>query len=870
VDEIPTPLADALEGRYRLERELGRGGMATVYLAEDLKHHRHVALKVLKPELAGILGPERFLREIEVAARLRHPHILPLYDSGEAGGFLYYVMPLVEGESLRDRLSREKQLPVDESLAITGQVADALAYAHRHGVIHRDVKPENILLESGHAVVADFGIALAVSAAGGDRLTETGLTLGTPLYMSPEQAAGSRELDGRSDLYSLGCVLYEMLAGEPPFTGPTVQSVVHQHVAVEPRIITQVRPAVSGEVATTLARALAKAPADRWRSAEEFRSRLARQDTPSAPLPAAVPRRGRRALVIAVAAIALLAVVAVMLRRSEHAITVGRLTQVTLESGLELDPALSPDGKLVAYSDPQGNLMVRQVEGGTPVPVLRGAEGRGRWPAWLPDGQRLAYLSPRGIELVAALGGQPRLVVALPGPGRGIAVSPDGAEVAFIAHDTLFAQRLEGGAPRVITSGYETHSPAWSPDGRWIAFVKGNPQFISSTDLGNVANSSIQVVRADGGPSLPVTGEQTLSVSPAWISGTALLFVSDRDGGRDIYRVDLRRSGRPAGAARRLTTGLSPLSIAVSADRTRLAYAAFTETSNAWYVPIPTGGAVSVATARQLTRGNQLIENIGVSPDGGWLGFSSVHGGVSQIYRLRLDAAGAEPQQVTNDTASSYWADFSPDGREISFHRLNGDRRQIFVAPAEGGVAVAVTDGTEDIRSPDWSPDGRHLLVLANWATHPQLRIATRDARGAWSLRPLPVVVGSDTLPGGLGEWSPNGRTVACACGEGGLLLVPVDGGPARRLAATFSTAGWAFPQWSADGRTVYSVTQEGSHVTAVIGTPADGGPARVVVRFDDPTRPWHRFGFRVRAGRIYFTLGDRQSDIWTAQILQP
>ncbi len=211
--------------------------MAVVYLAEDLKHRRQVALKILRPELAAALGPERFLREIEIAAGLHHPHILPLYDSGDADGTLYYVMPFVDGESLRARLEREKQLPIADALRVAREVADALSYAHSRGVVHRDIKPENILLQAGHAVVADFGIARAVSAAGEERLTGTGMSLGTPAYMSPEQAAGEREIDGRSDLYCLGCVLYEMLAGQPPFTGPTVESVIHQHLVVEPRSI---------------------------------------------------------------------------------------------------------------------------------------------------------------------------------------------------------------------------------------------------------------------------------------------------------------------------------------------------------------------------------------------------------------------------------------------------------------------------------------------------------------------------------------------------------------------------------------------------------------------------------------------------------
>jgi tetratricopeptide (TPR) repeat protein len=266
-------LTAALADRYTIARELGHGGMATVYLAEDLKHRRHVAIKVLRPELAGALGPDRFLREIEIAARLDHPHILPLYDSGEAHGFLYYVMPFVEGESLRDRLAREKQLPIDDAIQIAREVADALSYAHSRDVVHRDIKPENILLAGGHARVADFGIARAVSEAGGDRLTGTGLAIGTPTYMSPEQAAGSRELDGRSDLYSLGCVLYEMLAGHPPFTGP-IESMVHQHLTVEPAAVTTLRPAVPPAVAAALMRVLAKTPADRFSPAAQFADAL--------------------------------------------------------------------------------------------------------------------------------------------------------------------------------------------------------------------------------------------------------------------------------------------------------------------------------------------------------------------------------------------------------------------------------------------------------------------------------------------------------------------------------------------------------------------------------------------------------------------
>ena len=266
-------LTATLADRYVIKRELGAGGMATVYLAHDIKHDRDVAIKVLRPELAAVIGAERFLAEIKTTANLQHPHILPLFDSGEADGLLFYVMPFVEGISLRDRLTREKQLPVADAVRIATEVAAALDYAHRHGVIHRDIKPENILLHDGSALVADFGIALAASKAGA-RMTETGMSFGTPQYMSPEQAMGERELDARSDVYALGCVTYEMLIGEPPFTGPTAQAIIARLMTEEPRRLTLQRKTVPLEVEGAVLQAIDKLPADRFATAAQFSDAL--------------------------------------------------------------------------------------------------------------------------------------------------------------------------------------------------------------------------------------------------------------------------------------------------------------------------------------------------------------------------------------------------------------------------------------------------------------------------------------------------------------------------------------------------------------------------------------------------------------------
>src|SRR5580765_505105 len=289
--ELLGRLQSALADRYRLDREAGAGGMATVYLAEDVRHDRRVALKVLRPELSAVIGAERFLAEIKLTANLQHPHILPLFDSGEADGYLFYVMPFIEGETLRDRLNREKQLPVADAVRITTEVAAALDYAHRHGVVHRDIKPENILLHDGQALVADFGIALAASKASGSRMTDTGMSLGTPHYMSPEQAMGEREITARSDVYALGAVLYEMLTGDPPFTGSTAQAIVARVVTESPRSLTAQRHTIPRNIEAAVMTALEKLPADRFATAAEFAEALRDKSyTSTVSMEAATPR----------------------------------------------------------------------------------------------------------------------------------------------------------------------------------------------------------------------------------------------------------------------------------------------------------------------------------------------------------------------------------------------------------------------------------------------------------------------------------------------------------------------------------------------------------------------------------------------------
>ncbi len=417
----------ALSDRYVIERELGSGGMAVVYLARDRKLDREVALKVLRPELGAVLGSERFLAEIKIAAKLDHPHILTLIDSGEADGMLYYVLPYVRGESLRDKLNREHQLGLDEALTITKQVASALDYAHRQGLVHRDIKPENILIQEDEAMLADFGIALAVKEAGGNRLTQTGLSLGTPQYMSPEQATGDRGIDARSDVYSLAAVLYEMLAGEPPVTGANAQSMIAKLMTERPTHLRILRDTVPEEIDAAVAKALAKTPADRFTTAGDFARALFAKPAHEARSADVPPRPNRRPMIAGIAVLIVLAALGAFVMRGKSSAAqpsgvgavLGQKTQLTT-SGAVLIPAISPDGKQLAYATRHCNggactfsIVVQDVGGTTTRSILDGATAAYGL-EWSPDRRNLdfngTFGGQAGTFLLSALGGTPRFL----------------------------------------------------------------------------------------------------------------------------------------------------------------------------------------------------------------------------------------------------------------------------------------------------------------------------------------------------------------------------------------------------------------------------------------------------------------------------
>ncbi len=868
-DEQLERLQAALADRYAVQRELGSGGMATVYLAEDLKHKRKVAVKVLRPELAAALGHDRFLREITTTANLRHPHILPLYDSGEASGFLFYVMPYVEGESLRDRLDREKQLPLDEALQIAREVSDALSYAHSRGVMHRDIKPENILLESGHAVVADFGIARAVDAAGGDRLTETGMSIGTPAYMSPEQAAGGSDLDGRSDLYALACVLYEMLGGQAPFTGPTVESLVHQHLSVDAPPITNLRPAVPATVASALQRALAKTPADRFNPVAQFSEAIAQGPATAPAVPAGVAYSGLRVYG------SLGAVLLVLLlgwagwrafRPKPLSIESANIRQVTRETEPEIHVAISPDGREVAYaSGYPGNthIMVRDITRGRPLALTGDWQGGQAFPAWTPDGRSILFTNQRAMAdhdvgpwKVPRLGGQ------FARPDSVDLVAMDAGVTVVVRGDTAIALRADGSETLLRVGMTGVHSRTWRRDGSAVAYVVGNDQYLE--DWGNVAPSVIWVVPMGGTP-VRVTDRTSLNVSPAWLPDGSLLYVSNRDGARDIYAVRLDGSGVPRERPVRLTTGLGAYSVSVSGDGNTAAYERFVLRRNIHAIPIPRSGSVSLREARPLTSGNQTIENLDLSADGEWIVFDSNLEGNQDLFVMRV--TGGEPRRVTRDPGDDFSPDFSPDGSQIAFHTTRNGNREIYLINTDGSGERRLTVDEEQSYNPAFSPDGLRI-AYGNRKVPATIDMLRREARDAPWQAPERLPIEGVFAP----RWSPDGSRLVYVIrgGSDGIGIMPLDGTPRRVISAgTAGLRALQWPEWSADGQAIYFRAFDPDGIEGVYEVATNGGTPRLLVRFDDPAMSVFTGAVLAGNGMFYFAVGEIESDIYVMDLVR-
>jgi Tol biopolymer transport system component len=877
--KVNAGLMAALADRYRIERELGQGGMATVYLAQDMKHDRKVAVKVLRPELAAVIGADRFLAEIKTTANLQHPHILPLFDSGaagqgggEGGTFLFYVMPYVEGESLRDRLTREKQLPIVDAVRIASEIAGALDYAHRHGVIHRDIKPENIMLHDGSALVADFGIALAASRAGGTRITETGMSIGTPQYMSPEQAMGEREITARSDIYALGAVTYEMLIGEPPFSGPTAQAIVARVLTEEPRPLIPRRHSIPSEVEDAVLTALEKLPADRFGSAAEFANALAGKAASrqvgrtQRRAPAALPS-GRLAVILAVLGIALVAVGFLvgtgLAGRNVPLVEFGRSTKVTWDRGLEIEPALSPDGKYIAYA--AGNttrmrIFVRQVSGGRPIGLTDDSLDIQTNPLWSADGSRILFLSNGGVFSAPASGGaaRPEMRAVAARPIISAVWAPDGQRIAYAIADSIFIRGADGNV-RPLARIAEASLCQWSPRSDLIACASGNSYYSRiGSFFGNLSPSRMVLARVRDGATVTITDSTSINQSPAWSpDGKWLYYISSRLGPRDIFVTRISGDGHANGTPVRVTTGLGAQSIAISRDGRRFAYAAFTGTANIWSLPFPPNGATA-ASARPVTSGSQTIEGGWATRDGRWFFFPSDVSGNSEIYRMRLP--GGEPEQLTNDPSDDFSPKVSPDGREVAFHSWRSGSRDLYVMPLDGGPVQRVTSSPRQEAQPNWSSDGS-ALAFNMFGIPGGVWVVRRDANGVWGAPVQRSPFG--TWP----SWSFDHRWIAFSSTftGGSLMIVNPDSGTPR-VVLDSATSGGIYaevPIWSRDSRTLYFDSHDAKGNASYWSIPVTGGTPKLLTHFTDPTMPAYRPEWSVGGDRMYFPIQDQQSDIW-------
>ncbi len=800
-------LTSALAGRYAIERELGAGGMATVYLAQDMKHDRQVAVKVLKPELAAVIGGERFLKEIKVTANLQHPHILPLYDSGEADSFLFYVMPYIEGESLGAKLQREKQFAVDEAVKIATGVASALDYAHRQEVIHRDIKPENILMHDGQPLIVDFGIALAVSEAGGTRLTETGLSIGTPHYMSPEQAMGDRELDGRSDVYSLGAVLYEMLVGDPPHTGSTAQAIIAKIVTEAPSRLESARPSAPAHVATATHKALEKLPADRFRSAAEFADALERPGvvaTGPTPTPAAA-RVGRfRLRVAAVAAAVAILAAGLLLGRATmgSAPTDAHVVRFSIPIGPEEQLsgaptqtiALSRDGSRLAYVVAGGGrVYVRNMRSLEPI-LIAGVQGVDN-PFFSYDGEWLGFDKATGELGRVPVGGGAPLRVTLGSNNGGIAWTEDGSIIFKGVRRGLMSVPVSGGeaTPFIVPDTALGELDLWFPDvlpGGDAVLLTFNARGLATPRLGG---TGVAVV-------WPETGRRKVLISAgaggARYSATGHLVYALEDGTLQAVPFDIERmeiTGEPTTLAQNVHIAGSTPQFSISDDGT-LAYvpARITE-----LMLVDRDGRATPVT--DLTR---QFHSPRVSPGGGHVVVDISDQGSRDVWVLDLEQGTLSRVSFEGDANDPVWM---PSGRRVCYASGRSGTRGVYCRNIDGaGDADSIHVGDDEFTAGAWLPAADSLLLISQNVEN--LYDLWLHSPGGGALRPLLVSSFSEAFP----AVSPDGKWLAYVSDESGRVEVYLRSLSDEGGRVQISRDGGQEPAWSRDGRELFYVETGG------------------------------------------------------------
>jgi len=814
-------LTAALEGRYTIERELGAGGMATVYLAHDVRHDRKVALKVLRPELAAILGGERFLKEIRTTANLQHPHILSLFDSGEADGLVFYVMPYVEGESLRDRLMREKQLPVEDAVRITREVASALDYAHRHGVVHRDIKPENILLHEGQALVADFGIALAASRSeGGTRMTETGMSLGTPHYMSPEQAMGEREITPKADVYALGCVLYEMLTGEPPFTGPTAQAIVARVMTEEPRSLTLQRRTVPPNVEAAAMTALAKLPADRFGSAAQFAEALGNPSfTAAGPArmatgPSRTAARARPSPAQLAAAIGVLAVLAagaflagrrVSGDRSPLAMQIVPGPDHRLGAPYGSNIALSQDGRTLLYvaQGPSGRqLYVRPLGSFTSAPIA-GTQNVWSDPAFSPDGRSVVYSgADGGVYRVSVTGGQAMLVNA-----AGICCTLAWTE-SGVLFSTLQGIQLappSGGTPRALGRiGLPGPTAIALPGGKTLLYLtSGSTHHVEALDVASGRSTRIEGL-PDGVDDL------------AWTDGYLLFQVGTTLEAVSFDARGLRSHGEPVTLVAGVRLGAS--------GGVRESQSSVTGTDLAF---VPASGINRLALVDRDGRETVIADTSGsfhrprFSPDGRRISVDITREQGRDVWVYDLDQRTMSRITFQVNGHDAIWA----DGRTLIYAASASDSSLgMYSRHIDGSAEVDTILEAPLLDAPEaLTRDGQEVLAYSQTPT---------TAVDAWMVartgRAHRVLMGAPYSESHL-SLSRDGRWLAFQSDESGrpeVYVRALEGGPRLQV----STAGGHEPLWAPNGGELFYRTQSDKGAR-LISARVSFAPLRVMAR---------------------------------------
>jgi eukaryotic-like serine/threonine-protein kinase len=854
-------LAAALADRYRVERELGQGGMATVYLAEDLKHRRRVAVKVLKPELAAVLGADRFVQEITTTAALQHPHILPLFDSGEADGFLFYVMPFIDGETLRSRLDRETQLGVEESVRIACDVADALHYAHSCGVVHRDIKPENILLANGRPMVADFGIALAVSAAAGGRMTETGLSLGTPHYMSPEQATAEKEISARSDVYSLASVLYEMLTGEPPHMGKSAQQIIMKIIVEPAKPVTDLRKSVPEHVEAAVLQALEKLPADRFASAAAFAAALggeggtvtrrltSRRDAPG---PAIVRPSGPLAMLAAALLLMTGLAAGGWLRPSpEPTVIRQRVMLWSYHLPSPLDPgarlgasqvAIAPDGSSIVYADSSAGTLVlwrkaRDAASAVPMP---GTEG-GVSPFFSPDGRWVGFRTlDRKLRKIPVGGGGAVTLAENGGFNLKAAAWLDDHTIVYSAGISEVARvSADGGEPVMLSmpgagSGVNLLS---------IAALPGSRGFLTAHCDGNCAvGSAISVYEfASDSARLLVP-----NASGVWFAPTGHLLFTDRERGLFAAPFDLGRLELTGGAVS-VIEGVEPTRFALSTSGAAVYVVDRTADAPSDLVWVTRDGRVEPVDSTWRGR----FDYPAISPDGRSVAVS-VRGRTTDLWIQREDGTR---QKIIAEGEAAWRGSWTPDGESLAFVSVSKER-----GPGQARALLARADGvgtawqllTHDF--PVWEVElsrDRQWVVFRADEEGGANRLHARRLQGDTAVLPLPTGRLTGTVQVSL---SPDGRWLAFTAAEtAGPVEVYIASFPDMGSRRQVSRGGGNSPRWSRSGRELFF--ESGGMLVTVAVPP---GP----VLAPGPPRPLFSLaGFRVARNRPQYDVapGDQR-----------